>query len=177
MRSPIHQRILISLTLLIVLASTNSHAQESTIIGKVLTIDQESGVVNVARGSFTKQIFKENRLDADLIWDELIKDGYIDAEGNLQTAFYSLDKFTEMTLAHKFYSKRKLIFNIIQKAMSNAGSMSFEITLDSNLLRGTHKISTVEILAGDPVSIQYDRSADGHNTVITLVDNKTVEEQ
>jgi len=138
--------------------------QIKTIVGQVTKMDIESGVVNVILGSVTKQDFSDAHFDAEALWAELIKDGYIDPNGLIQDQFYDLVKFN---------GKKKWIYAVFQKALtSNGRVMVFYITNDSNLLRGTHLMASIEIEPGDPVVIRYDSSS-SQNNIIRLVDNKS----
>ena len=53
------------------------------------------------------------------------------------------------------------------------GTMSFYISIESDLFRSSHHMSSIEIEQGDPVVIQY-ITALGQNNIITLVDNKSI---
>ena len=146
--------------------------QMRTIVGKVIKIDVESGVINVGTGAVEEQAFLDAHLNADLLWKEFIKNGYIDSRGTVRAPFYKLDKFSDMFLSKEFNTKKGLIYSVFQKALIK-GMMVFYISIDSTLLRGTHRIASVEIEQGDPVIIQYDNSSPGRNHVIRLVDNKS----
>ncbi len=163
-----------------VLVSSKSYCQEEiknqptrTIVGKVTKMDLDSGVVSVETGAVTKQAFSDAHLNADLIWGELVKNGYIDPNGTIRTPFYGLDKFSDMLLPKKSNAKKKLIYGIFQKALTDNGMMMFYISNDSDLLQGTHRITSVEIEQGDPVTIQYVSASGDKNNVIRLVDNKS----
>ena len=55
---------------------------------------------------------------------------------------------------------------------TDMGQKVFYVSLESNLFRHTHRISSVEISKGDPVTIQYTVSSSGKNIIIGLADNK-----
>jgi|GEM_PF-6612481 len=167
-------KALILILLTAVLVSGRAYCQEiRTIVGKVTKIDSEGGVINVKAGTVTKQAFSDAHLDADLVWEELVKNNYIDPNGMIQAEFYSLDKFSSMLLPKKLNAKKKVIYNIFQKALAENRPKVFYISLNSNLLQGAHYMSSIEIEPGDPVTIQYNRSAVGRNNVISLVDNRS----
>ena len=176
--SPIKAIPLILLTAILV--CNKAYCQEETndqqiktIVGQVTKMDIESGVVNVILGSVTKQDFSDAHFDAEALWAELIKDGYIDPNGLIQDQFYDLVKFKNMFLSNEFNGKKKWIYAVFQKALtSNGRVMVFYITNDSNLLRGTHLMASIEIEPGDPVVIRYDSSS-SQNNIIRLVDNKS----
>ena len=163
-----------------VLVSGKAYCQEETkdqqirtIVGKVTKIDLESGVIDVATGAVEKQAFLDAYLNADLLWGEFIKNGYIDFKGTIQTPFYKLDKPSDMLLPKEFHAKKGLIYSVFQKALADHGVMVFYISIGSNLLQGTHRIASVEIEQGDPVTIRYDSSSPDKNNIIRLVDNKS----
>ncbi len=165
-----------------VLVSGKAYCQEEikdqpirAIVGKVTKMDLDSGVVSVETGAITKQAFSDAHLNADLIWEELIKNGYVDPNGTIQTPFYALDKFSDMHLPKKFNAKKKLIYGIFQKVLKGNGTMMFYISNNSGLFQGTHYITSVEIEQGDPVTIQYDSSSGDKNNIIRLVNNKSVD--
>jgi hypothetical protein len=147
--------------------------QIKTIFGKVTKMDIDGGVITVATGAVTEQAFADAHLDADGLWGELVKHGYIDDNGTIQTPFYALDKYTSLAVPKKFNPKKKLICRIIQKALLDNGMMMFYILNDSNLLQGGHHITSVEIEAGDPVTVQY--AVSDKNNIIRLVDNRPYE--
>jgi hypothetical protein len=162
-----------------VLVSGKAYGQQAVkdrqirdIVGKIIKMDEESGVVSLETGAVAKQAFLDAHLNADLIWGELIKNGYIDFNGTIQIPFYKLDKFSNMLLPKMFNARKELIYDIFQKALVDNGMMVFYIFSDSDLLRGTHYITSIEIGQGDPVTIQYDSSS-GKNNIIRLVDNKS----
>jgi hypothetical protein len=141
-----------------------------TMVGKVVKMDLESGVVSVATGTVFEQAFLDAHVSADL-WGELIKNGYIDPSGTIQAPFYALDTFSQLLLSKKYAPQKKLIFNIFQKALIDHGIMMFYIYTDSDLLQDEHHIASLEIEQGDPVTIQYNSSPD-KNTVVRLVNNR-----
>ncbi len=173
-------KIIAFILLIAIFVSGKAYCQEEiknqqirTIVGKITQIDIESGVIDVETGGVAKQAFSDAHLNADLIWEELIKNGYIDSDGTIQAQFYELDKFSSMLLPKKFNAKKKLIYKIFQKALIDNGVMVFYIAIDSDLLQGTHHIASVEIEKGDPVTIQYDNSSGDKNNIIRLVNNKS----
>jgi hypothetical protein len=172
-------KIVIFIFLATVLVSGKVYCQEKinnpqmkTIVGKVIRMDEESNVISVETGAVTKQAFSDAHLNADSLWGELIKNGYIDPNGTIRTPFYRLDKFSDMILPKKFNTRKKLIYGIFQKAMIDNGIMTFEISLDSELLQDTHVIVSVEIEEGDPVTVHYISTSPDKNTIIRFVDNK-----
>ncbi len=172
-------RVITFILLTAVLVSGKAYCQEQikdqqirTIVGKVSKIDLESSVINIETGSVAKQAFSDAHVDSCLIWGELIKNGYIDPNGTIQPRFYALNKFSDILLPKKFNAKKKLIYSIFQKALADNGIMVFYTSFDSELLRGTHRIVSVEIEKGDPVTIQYNSSSPDKNNIIRLVDNK-----
>jgi len=52
------------------------------------------------------------------------------------------------------------------------GTMQFYLTVESVLYQSFHHIASIEILKGDPVTIQYASSSDGKNIITRLVDNR-----
>jgi hypothetical protein len=174
------KKVIIFILLTAVLVSGKAYCQEEiksnqikTIAGGVSKVDDESSVINVRTGSVAKQTFLDAHFNAELIWGELIKSGYIDPNGTIQAQFYELDKSSNMLLPRMSNAKKKVIYNIFQKALIDNGIMVFYISLNSNLLRGTHHIALIEIEQGDPVTIQYDSSSTNKNNIICLVDNKS----
>jgi hypothetical protein len=55
---------------------------------------------------------------------------------------------------------------------TDTGKMVFYISVESNLIGGTHPIASIDIERGDPVQIQYSSSASGQNNIISLVDTR-----
>ena len=176
------KKTIILILLTAILAYNKAYCQDEikdqsikTVVGQVVKMDIDSGVVNVISGYVTKQEFSDVGLDADLLWAELIKNNYIDSNGTIQCQFYGLEKFLNMALSKRFIAKKKLIYSIFQNALTENGKMMvFYITNNSNLLRETHLMASIEIEQGDPVIVQYDSSSPKNN-IISLMDNKTDE--
>ena len=61
--------------------------------------------------------------------------------------------------------------NIIS-VQTDKGTMVFNISVESDLLRYAHHIASIEIEKGDPVIIQYVSPLFGKNNIIKLVDKK-----
>ena len=168
-------KILFALTLLaaLILPAAGRSQSMNTILGKITKIDPESGVVSIESGSIDKQTLIDNRLNADLIWDGLRDNGYIDDNGTLQIPFYALDKFNKMQLPRRIASRKRAVFDLIHHILDQQGPQTFNIQMNSDLLRGTHTIASLEIEEGDPVKIEYDPA---NNNIIRMIDNKSADE-
>jgi len=61
--------------------------------------------------------------------------------------------------------------NIIS-VQTDAGTMVFDMTVQTDLFRYAHHMASIEIKKGDPVDIQYQISLTGRNNIVKLVDKK-----
>ena len=68
-------------------------------------------------GSVVKRAFSDDRLDTDMIWNELIKNGYIDFNGAIQAKFNKLKNSSDMDLSEKFVAQKEQIYAILQESV------------------------------------------------------------
>ena len=67
-------------------------------------------------GTVTKRAFTDAGLIADMVWDELIKNAYIDSNGAIQTKFNGLKNYSDMDLSKTFDNQKEQIYAILQQA-------------------------------------------------------------
>jgi DNA gyrase subunit A len=70
------------------------------------------------------EILQKNKLenlelDANVLWNDLVKNNYIDESGVISDEFRNLQDAKEMILAEDFVAKKEEIFDILQEARSN----------------------------------------------------------
>jgi hypothetical protein len=61
----------------------------------------------------------------------------------------------------------------IVSVQTDRGTMVFNISVESELLRFAHHMASIEIEKGDPVMIRYETTVFGKNKIIKLVDQRS----
>lgn len=72
----------------------------------------------VSKASVGKRQFTEIAPDVDGLWEDLLKNGYINYLGYIQNPFRALDNESMMITDFKYLNKKKDIFNILFKAQN-----------------------------------------------------------
>src|SRR3989339_377398 len=67
-------------------------------------------------GTVSKEEFSDADLDTNLLWDDLVKNGYINSQGQIQIKFCQLEKPSKMTLSPQAIFQKDQAYAILKKA-------------------------------------------------------------